>query len=154
MAVSEVDLTKLVSEAVTRNAKLLNTKSIGLKRAVSKARVFSDPRLLALVLDLLLDNAVKFSGEGAVLALPAGKPRKAYAFRWRIAAPGSQRKIWAIFLKRLFRKECAPGFFRHGNVSGQILFGFVGAWYFGGVQAKAGNKGQHPVFAPYPGQEA
>lgn len=103
VTVAEVELSKLVSEAVTRNAKLLNTKSIGLRRAVPKTRVYSDQRLLALILDLLLDNAVKFSGEGAVLGFTCRETEEGI----RLSLEDSGAGIAAEDLGHIFEKGFA-----------------------------------------------
>ena len=155
VAVSEVDLTKLVSEAVTRNAKLLNTKSIGLKRAVSKARVFSDPRLLALVLDLLLDNAVKFSGEGAVLGITCRETEEGVRLSLEDSGAGiAAEDLGHIFEKGFSGRNAPQGSSGMGMYLVKSYLDLLGHGISVESKPRRGTKVSILFLPPYPGQEA
>ena len=59
----------MVSDAVVRNAALFNTKRIGLRRSVAHLYSVTDATVLALVLDQLLDNAVRYTAENGVIGI-------------------------------------------------------------------------------------
>ncbi len=63
------DLSCVVSDAVIRNAALFNTKKIGLRRSVSHLYSFTDATVLAVVLDQLLDNAVRYTPEKGLIGI-------------------------------------------------------------------------------------
>ena len=65
----KTDLFRVVSDAVVRNAALFNTKRIGLRRSVAHLYSVTDATVLALVLDQLLDNAVRYTAENGVIGI-------------------------------------------------------------------------------------
>ena len=65
----KTDLFRVVSDAVVRNATLFNTKKIGLRRSVSHLYSTTDATVLAVVLDQLLDNAVRYTAENGVIGI-------------------------------------------------------------------------------------
>lgn len=65
----KTDLFGVVSDAVVRNAALFNTKKIGLRRSVSHLYSVTDATVLAVVLDRLLDNAVRYTAENGVIGI-------------------------------------------------------------------------------------
>ena len=67
--IEQVELSKLVSDAVLRNAPLFNQKSIGFRRNTIKMYVQSDPHLLGMALDELIDNAIRHSERSTYIGL-------------------------------------------------------------------------------------
>lgn len=65
----KTDLFRVVSDAVVRNAALFNTKRIGLRRSVAHLYSVTDATVLAVVLDQLLDNAVRYTAENGVIGI-------------------------------------------------------------------------------------
>lgn len=68
-SIQEVELPKLVSDAVIRNAPLFSEKSIGFRRNTIKLPVHTDPQLFGIALDEVLSNAIKHSAYGAYIGI-------------------------------------------------------------------------------------
>lgn len=65
----KTDLAQVVSDAVVRNAPLFSTKKIGLRRSAAHLYSTTDATVLAVVLDQLLDNAVRYTAENGVVGI-------------------------------------------------------------------------------------
>lgn len=67
--IEQVELSKVISDTVLRNGPLFNQKSIGFRRNTVKMYVQSDPHLLGMALDELLDNALRHSAPSTYIGL-------------------------------------------------------------------------------------
>lgn len=67
--IQEVELSRVISEAVLRRSDALRARQIGLRRNSTRLRTMSDPVLLAGVLDALLDNALRHTPDRGAIGL-------------------------------------------------------------------------------------
>lgn len=98
---TELELPRVVSEAVVRNEKLLREKKIGLRRAVCGGKIQSDEALLGMALDRVLQNAIRNSPLNGTVGILC---REAEGML-RLSVEDAGEGIPAGEIPRLFEKE-------------------------------------------------
>jgi len=113
----KLPVTKIVRQALQHTQKTADAKRVTFKQDLKKSDVFGHEESLVQLLEILLDNAIKYGPEGGVVTLTGVLRDKQYALRIADTGPGILPTDLPHIFDRLYRGDKA----RNAKVGGYGL---------------------------------